>query len=240
MALQKSRTGEFTKKAKPTLNLSDLLIPMISIVMFIVLTIFIYIPQFTKVSDNFAEIDDLKSQQSRLETNAAVIQNLENNDDLALDLAISQTVVPDELEVSDFTFYIDDLATSNGLLLEEINSSDISYGEIEDKVFPTGVVKGVTGPLRYRGDFDDITQFLEEIKVEAPFVVDTTDVGLRRYDTRDRGEYWVVDIGVTAFYIVDSEPTLKPTLKITPYTNEESLLLLMQSKALSDTATQAE
>lgn len=234
MAIGLTRSKHAVKERKG-LKLGDLLIPMVSFILFVILFIFVYIPLMSDVQDMRKEIDTLQDKQRKLASNQTKIRELEDtNSQLQLDLVVAERIIPNELDVSDFAFYIDELAKEKNLRLEEISSSDISFGSVEDKIFATGIVKGVSGPLRYRGSFDEIVEFLELVKRNAPYVIDTTDVQLRQLESVDGdGEkVWLVDLELTGYYMVEyDELVFNPLGNLNLYSVETKAMNTLVNKS---------
>lgn len=217
---------------KNRLTLGDLLIPFLAVVAFLILTVFVYIPQVQSAFTYYDDIDALKNDQSKMEKNLAILESLEDGQaNLLLDLAAAESVIPNKLSVSDFTFDVDDLAKEHNLVLQSISSSDVTYEDTEELQFSTGAVKGITGPLRYEGTFEDITDFLEEIKLGSAYLIETSEINMRRLDTSNR---WAVDLAVTGYYFVENQYEFTDyTQPITDYHKKDAFLEELKSRGKS-------
>jgi hypothetical protein len=219
----------------PKLSLSEMIIPITALIMFIILTIFIYIPQVSAAFDYKSKITELKEQKELLNDNIAKSEKLnEDSNQVIQNLNIAQLVISEELAVSDFSFDISDLAIEMGLSLQSLSSSDVAYGNSSELQFATGVVKGITGPMRFEGSFDNIVEFLEHIKLESPYLIDTSETRLRKF--AEEFDRWTLDLALTGYYMVDN-PDIEINTKtpITLYTSLEAELedLLIRSGAIA-------
>lgn len=212
------------------LSVSDLLIPFLAVIAFIILTIFVFVPQLQSALNYYDEIDTLKKDETKLSSNLNTLNELENNQaELLLDLAAAQSVIPNKLSVSDFTFGVDDLAKEYNLNLQSISSSDISYADSEDAQYATGVVKGITGPLSYEGNFNDVIDFLERIKLSSPYLIETSEIQIRRFEDTDR---WSVDLAVTGYYFVENQYEFNDyTIPMTDYHTRSAFLDELKSRS---------
>jgi len=215
----KEKQEEQSEDIKQRLSFSEMLIPIIALVMFVILIIFVYIPQVKAASVYKNKIAILKDEEARLNTNISQVEKLNEDSNLVMqNLNIAQIVISDELAVSDFSFKITDLALEMGLTLQSLSSSDVAYANNNDLIFVTGVVKGITGPMRYEGSFEDIVDFLEHIKLESPYLIDTSEIRLRKFP--EELDKWSLDLALTGYYMVDSDDiNSDPLLPIKLYTS---------------------
>jgi len=238
MNLQNNNKQEEQEEAflKPKLSFSEMIIPITALIMFIILTVFVYVPQVTAAFEYKAKIKDLKSEESKIKSNIALAAKLnEDSNKVMQDLNVAQIVVSDQLAVSDFSFEITDLAIEMGLTLQSLSSSDVAYANTNDLVFTTGIIKGITGPMRYEGSFEDIVEFLEHIKLESPYLIDTSETRLRRFP--EEPNRWSLDLALTGYYMVDNENIeVKPLIPIKLYTSLEIELqdLFARSGAINE------
>lgn len=213
-------------------NIKDVLVPILSVVILIILTIFVYIPTLTSASDNVKEIKEI---ESNIETLEELKNNLDriNILDMQTDLSDAKDVIPYSLQVSTFVYYIDSLAKDHNLVFKDIFAGDIrtsSNGFLGDNTN----INGVSGPLRYSGDLDNITAFLNGLQSSSPFIVSTDSIEVKKVEETDE---WSVSLSVTGYYIVqgsyDYVNLYSPFL---PYNRYEEVLEVFQDKAerLSD------
>jgi hypothetical protein len=218
----------------PKLSFSEMIIPITALVMFVILTIFIYIPQIRAGFDYKSKIAVLQEQKELLNKNIAKAEELNKDSNLVMqNLNIAELVISEELAVSDFSFDITDLAVDMGLSLQSLNSSDIAYANSSDLEFATGVIKGITGPMRFEGSFDNIVEFLEHIKLESPYLIDTSETRLRKFT--EEFDRWTLDLALTGYYMVDNpEIEINSQKSIKLYTSLDTELqdLLIRSGAI--------
>lgn len=227
--VRKFTSDEDVEKSK-RLTFSDLLIPFLAVIAFIILTVFVYIPQLQSALNYYDEIHSLKKDEVKLSNNLNTLNDLEDSQsELLVDLSAAKSVIPNKLSVSDFTFGVDDLAKEYNLSLQSISSSDIGYADSEDTEYATGIVKGITGPLSYEGSFGDVTDFLERIKLSSPYLIETSDIQTSRLDDMDR---WRVDLAVTGYYFVENQYKFKDyTIPITDYHTKSAFLDEIKSRS---------
>jgi len=213
-----------------TFKPQDLYIPILSLFVMTLLTIFVYIPMIRNAVDSRNEKREISEKIGKLnklndELDAVDVGNLQ------MDLASVRTVIPFSLQVSDFLLYVDNLAKEKNLDFKEVLAGDVlirSKGETRD-IDPT--IKGVSGPLKYVGDLDDITEFLGELQNISPFIVSSDDVELRK--SAD-GEKWEVAIVITGYYLNrNAIPKVNIYSSYTPYTQYEDILNILKDKAES-------
>ncbi len=206
----------------------DIVVPLMSIITLGLLTTFVYIPMVTAGT---------KFRQESAEINEKIKKLEDLNDDLdkmdvsllQTDLANSRVVIPFSLQVSDFVSYIDDAATDKGLEFKEILAGDIA---IKDDKGDRGIdkaIKGVSGPLKYVGTLNQITDFLDELQVASPFILSADQIKLKKENS---GEKWEIAVNITGYYINQASLT-KTNLynNFVPYTQYEDTLNIFKLKS---------
>lgn len=240
MAFRKQREINFeaAESHKNTIKIMDLIVPIFALIIFVILTIYVYLPQITDAMKYSEQISTLKQEKRKLDSNLKIVRILEEDQNqLILDNRVAKMVVPAKLAVSDFAFDINRLALDRGLNLQSISSSDINAGESDEFMYITGVGKGITGPLKYDGTFEDVVEFLELIKVKSPYLIDSSETKVNRYlDIDDR---WSLNISITGYYMVDAaDVSVNPLGNISLYTTMPELMQEMRDR--SETIKSAE
>ncbi len=190
------------KKFKP----GDLVVPVLSLLALGLLTIFVYIPMVTSGMKFRAESQDTKSKITQLNKLGSDLDAMDITL-LQTDLSNARTVIPFSLQVSDFVSYVDDSAKSNGLEFREILAGDIAVRTSAESKGVDPVMRGVSGPLKYSGNFTEITSFLDEIQDASPFIVATDQVKLKQTESGQ----WELALTVTGYYI-NQDAITKPNI----------------------------
>jgi hypothetical protein len=206
----------------------DIVVPLMSIITLGLLTTFVYIPMVTagtkfrqesaEISEKIKKLEDLNDDLDKMDVSL-----------LQTDLANSRVVIPFSLQVSDFVSYIDDAATDKGLEFKEILAGDIA---IKDDKGDRGIdkaIKGVSGPLKYVGTLNQITDFLDELQVASPFILSADQIKLKKENS---GEKWEIAVNITGYYINQASLT-KTNLynNFVPYTQYEDTLNIFKLKS---------
>jgi len=123
-------------------------------------------------------------------------------------LLIAKKIIPKILQVSDFVYYIDNLAREKDLTTGEISAGDISLGSDE---ITSQESLGVSGPLSYSGSYSDVLDFLNEVQSYSPYLVTLENISL----SSSREDKWSVEFDLTGYYI--PERAMEPNLYI-PFT----------------------
>lgn len=209
-------------------KVGDIMVPILSILTLALLTIFVYIPMVTagtKFRQESSEIDAKISKVKGLESdlNKIDIATMQN------DLSNSRVVIPFSLQVTDFVSYIDDSAKSKGLVFKEILAGDIA---IRDDKGDRGIdqsIKGVSGPLKYVGTLNQITDFLDELQSASPFILAADQIKLKKENS---GSNWELSVNITGYYINQASlPKTNIYNSFTPYTQYASILNIFKAKA---------
>lgn len=202
--------------------MSDLVIPIASLIVLGLLSAFVFIPMINTANDCQKELKEIKGKLERLDT---LENSLAEIDDTTLltDLVTSKDVIPKVLKVSDFVYYIDSLAQEKNLTTKEISAGDVSVGgdttEVKDSL-------GVSGPLSYSGSYSDILEFLDEIQGYSPYLVTLRNIVLNGGDN-----VWSVEFDLTGYYIPQQDTDVDLYLTFTPYTNFSEIIDIFELRA---------
>ncbi len=226
------KTSSQTTKAAEVINqrmktkrlqLGDIIIPVLVIIILIILSIFVFIPMIQSTIEFRKESKEINEKMGKLEV---LEKDMESIDETSLqaDLIVAKKVIPESLKVSDFIYYIDDLATEKSLVSKELTASDVKvvFGDDEDSY-----IFGVNGPLSYSGDFESILEFLDELQTSSPYIISVEGITLR--EASDGG--WTLSITVTGYYIPAKieEVDLYADFKL--YTQYSTVMSVLREKA---------
>lgn len=205
--IKKDLEGLSERAKKSRLSFSDLIIPISSLVVLLLLSLFVFIPMI-KTANEYRQ--ELKEVNQKLEQLDKLEKSLNEIDDskLITDLLTSKKIIPKVLQVSDFVYYIDNLARRKNLTTGEISAGDVGVGANKTEVQKSF---GVSGPLSYSGEYNSILEFLDEIQAYSPYLVTLKDVSM---SNNGKGK-WSTEFNLTGYYI--PEGTRQPDL-FSPFT----------------------
>jgi hypothetical protein len=177
-----------------------------------------YREETKEVSGKIDQLNELNSSLDSIEVSQ-----------LQQDLAVTRKVIPFSLQVSDFAFYVDNLAQEKGLDFKEILAGDIQVKAPDEEKGIDPIVKGVSGPLKYGGTLAAITEFLDGLQNASPFMIAADDIKLRKAVDTDE---WEVSLNITGYYI--NEATIPQPNIYSPfsaYSTNSEVLDIFRSKA---------
>lgn len=204
-----------SEKLKRTkLSFSDLVIPIASGVLFLVLSFAVFIPM---VSSAFEYLDDIKDTNEKIEQLTRLNKQLDLLDENQIneDVLVSRQVIPKILLVSNFVYYLDELAKEKSLTISELSSSDS--------------INGVSGPLGYTGSYDNVIAFLEEVQSVSPYMIRLENVEV----SAKKDEIWGISLRVSGYYILEPEEEPSIYADFQPYTEYEDIVEIFKTKASS-------
>ncbi len=210
-----SGLSERAKKSK--LSMSDLIVPLSSSVVLLLLSVFVFLPMISKAIEYRKE---LKETNAKLEQLSSLEDSLQEIDDTQLidDLLIAKKIIPKVLQVSDFIYYIDNLAKEKNLTAREISAGDISVGGGDLTKVRTSL--GVSGPLSYYGEYVGILEFLDEIQAFSPYLVTLRDISMSY-----NGEgSWTVEFRLTGYYIPEQDKRVDLYSPFTKYSRFSEII----------------
>ncbi|MCA9377025.1 hypothetical protein H6763_01620 [Candidatus Nomurabacteria bacterium] len=237
---RKSDTGQ-TKAKMKGLTVKDLLIPGLFGLILLLLTLFVYVPSITEANKLRGEIKDVQQRQKLLRDNLDALQPLiDDKVQLQKDLRKTQKIIPRQLEVADFSYYVDKLARDSGLEFKEITQANTSkstdeQGAASGQNFGS-YVSGITGPIVYEGSFSQIVEFLDQLQQKSPYMIQATNLELSGKDTTETGritsDLWLIELNITGYFInQEADVSLADiTNKIVPYTKNSDLLTIFEYK----------
>ncbi len=219
--------NEFKTQVK-SFKVSDLIVPVLSIIVLLLLSYFVYIPMIRNAVQFQSESKSINEKILKLNKLNSDLDGIDVGI-LQSDLSSARTVVPFSLQVSDFAFYVDDLAGKKGLEFMEIFAGDIAIRSKDQARDTDPTVKGVSGPLKYRGDLEDIISFLDELQSVSPFIVSSDNIQLRRAAD---SQLWEVSLAITGYYL-NEKSIVTPDIYtgFAKYDTYRSILDIFENKA---------
>jgi len=212
------KSGE---KVQKKLIFSDFVIPFLAFIIFIVLTIFVYIPMITETVELNDDTKNVISKQEQMKTLQVKIDELDGTQ-LYEDYQIIDQVIPTRLEVADFVYFVDELAKDKGLKLNEIRASNSDITS-EDSSLDMSTV---SGPLSYEGNYTDFLSFLEDLQKSSPYIVSVNSIDLSNIS----GKRWSFDITINGYYLSESVSNVDPYKTFVPYTNFNNLVEMLRNR----------
>ena len=206
------------KRGSKKLTISDLIIPIASSIVFIILCFAVFIPMVRSAFEYMDEMKEIDQKIEQLEKLSKQLDQLDENQ-LSDDVLTSRTVVPNTLLVSDLVYYIDNLAKSLNLQISKLSSADS--------------LNLVSGPLGYEGEYSNVIDFLEKAQNVSPYMIRLENVKLSRKNKNDGKDNWSIDMIVSGYYISDSEEEPSIYSNFQPYTQHSDVLEIFREKAKS-------
>ncbi|KKP65560.1 MAG: hypothetical protein UR61_C0018G0010 [candidate division WS6 bacterium GW2011_GWE1_34_7] len=202
------------KVKKTKLSFSDLVIPIASGILFIILAFAVFIPMVTSAFEYLDEIKETNEKIDQLEKLNKQIDSLDDNQ-LNDDVLTSRQVIPRILLVSNFVFYLDELAKEKSLEISELSSADS--------------INGVSGPIGYTGDYLNVIAFLEDVQSVSPYMIRLENVEV---SAKEEGD-WSISLQVSGYYILEADKDPDIYAPFQPYTEYEDVVEIFKRKAES-------
>jgi Tfp pilus assembly protein PilO len=175
-----------SEKIKSTkISFTDLVIPISVVVVLLILAIFVFIPMINSALEYQNEIKDVDrkiEQLTELDGKLLLLDENQLNDSVIL----AKSVIPKVLKVSDFIYYVDTLARSKGLVIRELSAGDMAGATLPSE--NSGA--GVSGPISYMGDYENVISFLEEVQSVSPYIVRIQNVEVTHQSTENGVSLW--------------------------------------------------
>ncbi len=221
-----------SEKAKTRLKLSDFLVPAVSGLIFLLVLFFILIPSIENSSEMLLEIDRVEKDQGILRKNVDMLSGIDFTE-LQKDLSNSRKVLPRRLEVAQFAYYVDSLAEEKKLQFRELKAGDIAISTEESSALD---VKGIRVPMAYRGDYEPILDFFDELQLVSPYVISFGHkVELNKsFFGDDEKAQWSLEIDVTGYYVEEDETSserLNLLVPVRPYVAYEETIKEFQERS---------
>jgi hypothetical protein len=208
---------------KTQLNFSDVLIPVLVVIVLILLGAFVFVPMIKTAVESQQEYSNILEKEKQLKTLATTLSQVDSAT-LQTDLVNAKKVIPSTLKVSSFVYYIDNLATAKSLEVSELSAGDVTVNQSQ---ISNGVtVMGVSGPLVYTGSYENIISFLDSLYSASPYIIKLQNVSIEGSSSE-----WKVTLNVTGYYIPESTDTVNMYATFTPYTKYADIVNIFSTKA---------
>lgn len=208
----------------------DMVVPLLSLISLILLTIFVYIPMITSGIENIKASSENKQKTQQLGKLSSDLSKLDSTQ-IQNDLINARSVIPYSLQVSDFVSFVDKLALSKGLVFKEILAGDIVLRNTTSKKGIDPVLRGVSGPVKYSGSLSQITEFFDDLQKGSPFILSADQIVMEKIPFSSN---WEVALNITGFYLdKNSIPKLNIYANFTPYMQYSDVISTFNQKAES-------
>ncbi|HOV30055.1 MAG TPA: hypothetical protein PLD77_03235 [Candidatus Dojkabacteria bacterium] len=213
-------------KVKPKLNINDLVIPIILGIIFVVITIVVFVPMIESTIKNRADLKNVKEKQEQLIKLKEAVNSIDDGI-MQVDLLNAKKVIPKSLTVSNFIYYIDELAKELDLTSKTLSAGDIHItaggSENEKQIY-----SGVSGPLAYSGLRENVLNFLDSLYSASPYIISADDISLEQSSVSDE---WRVTLNITGYYVPERSYRVDLYLPFSPYTNKADIVEIFRQKA---------
>lgn len=218
--------GKDKRKKSKRFKTGDLIVPVLGIMIFVLLSVFVYVPM---IKNARVMRDEIKVAQGKEETLNKLNETLEGIDrnQMNSDYAMVVRIIPESLEVATFAAHVEKLAKENNIELQDLSASSFNYVQ-ED----SSGVKSVSGPVTATGLYDNIIGFVNDLQSNHLYLI---TVGNMQLKENERGE-WRVDLSVEARYIAIKQFNRVEQREViyspfTVYTSKSDLLDVLRSRS---------
>jgi len=210
------------KMKRTRLNLNDFIIPISVIIILLLLSIFVFIPMVNTALDYQEEIKEAEQKIDQLSQLDQKLSLLDENK-LSEDIILAKSVIPKVLKVSDFIYYVDNLAKEKNLLVREL-----SAGDMGGRISPSeNNEAGVSGPISYQGEYSNVVSFLEEVQSISPYIIRIQNVEIAQSATGQ----WTISLVVSGYYMADRNENTDIYKPFKAYTDYQDILEIFEQKA---------
>jgi len=208
-------------------NIKDALIPLSVGLILILLGIFVFVPMVKTAISFREEYKEIKEREEELKELESELSSI-NQETFQEDLINAKKVIPQSLRVSAFMSYIESLANEKNLYSKSLSAGDtkISVIKREEDEKERRTYYGVSSPLSYEGNLDDVLSFLDNLYVASPYVISAQNVSLKQ-----TGEQWRVTLNVTGYYVPESTLEIDPYTSFESYTEYQNIVNIFREKA---------
>jgi hypothetical protein len=210
------------------LKFQDIMIPLAVAFILILLTFFVFIPMINSAIEFRSEYEEIRAKQEQLEELEDILNNIDE-EKTQEDLLNSKEIIPRNLRVSTFIYYIDVLANQKNLTSRSISATDtqVTIQQEGERREEGRTYLGVSSPLTYSGSLNDILNFLDTLYSASPYIISTDNVSLRG----GSGEEWRVTLNVRGYYVPESEIKVNFYSPFEEYTKHEDILDIFRKKS---------
>lgn len=206
------------------LKFSDIIVPLISLIILILLSIFVFVPMVKAAIDFRLEYIAIEAKKESLGVLDTQLRQLDDGQ-VAIDLINAKRVIPKSLKVSSFIYYIDGLAYEKGLESKEISAGDVKIVSSDEQKRGEFIL-GVSGPLSYSGNLNAVLSFLDDLYSASPYVISAENIVLKA-----SGLDWKVTLNVTGYYVPENIEEFDLYKKLVPYTGYGNIVDIFELKA---------
>jgi hypothetical protein len=210
---QKEQEIVSEKIKKTRLTFSDLVIPIASGIVLIILSFAVFVPM---VSAAFDYLDEIKVTNQNIEQLEKLDKQLNLLDETQLneDVLTARKVIPNKLLVTSFVYYIDELAREKGLEIQKLEGRDAQ-------------LTGVSGPLEYAGEYIAVVAFLDEVQDVSPYIINLQNVEV----SSNEEQTWSISLDVSGYYIAENTqgPDIYDPFQL--YTEYNDVVEIFRNKA---------
>ncbi len=163
------------KDKKRGLTMRDLILPIGSLMVAVLIIIFVLIPAIAEIHRNTSEIEEIREKQALLTTHADYLDKIDI-EELREASRIMLKSIPEDREVADVASYVDSVARNYNVRIEQISASN---------TFEEGnQIVRISVPIAFSGSYENISGFLKEIQVESPYAVEIGSLAMdkAKYD----------------------------------------------------------
>ncbi len=204
------------KSKKGKLGFGDLIIPIASGTLFIILSFAVFVPM---IKAAFGYLDEIKVTDEKIDQLEKLNKDLLkiDEDQVNEDVVTSRKVIPKKLLVSDLLSYLNESATSLELSISELSSSD--------------ALNAVSGPVGYSGKYENVIKFLDNAQNVSPYMLRLQNVEISAMQNAEIGEVWNISLEISGYYIADDneEPSIYGPFK--SYLEYEDIMQIFVDKA---------
>jgi hypothetical protein len=205
--------AEKSKKGK--MGFGDLIIPIASGTVFIILSFAVFVPM---VRSAFEYLDELKVTNEKINQLQDLKKKVDKLDDDQLneDVVTARKVIPKKLLVSDLVSYLNELAISLELSLSELSSAD--------------TLNAVSGPIGYSGSYENVIKFLDNAQNVSPYILRLEGVEISARDN-EGGEVWSISLQISGYYLSEEEKEPNIYAPFQSYMEYEDIMQVFREKA---------
>lgn len=217
-------------------SVSNLLVPIVALVVFVLIVIFVYVPFGSEIKNTIDEKNAVMADVSR---NQAKIDSLETLNVSLLDSRLSdvEEIVRDEMNVSDLAAQVESIAIRNALKPSSATVSNTGVGDlVEDDTgqlvtWVPEYASVINGPFSFMGKFADIMAFIEDLRKVSPTILSLSKISVTSITIEEGmdipmdtgGEpLWNVNLYISGFV---SAPIAAVDIEIPIYTIVDQSLL---------------
>ena len=211
---QKEQQIVSAKIKKTRLTFSDLIIPIASGIVLIILSFAVFVPMVNAAFGYLAEIKVTNEKIEQLEGLDTKLGLLDENQ-LNEDVLTARSVIPNILLVTSFAYYVDELARDKGLEVEKLEARD--------------ALDGVSGPLEYSGDYQSVISFLDDVQDVSPYIIRLKNVEVRLAKENVR-----ISLDASGYFIADTNQEPDIYAPFQPYTEYTDVMEVFRKKAAEE------